>query len=107
MSPLPVVPRARARDDIDAAVDYYREAGSPEAGLRFVDALQQASETIGDHPGIGSLRYADELDLPGLRTWPVPGYPFLVFYVERPDHVDVWRVLHGRRDLPATFQNGQ
>ena len=25
---------------------------------------------------------------------PVDRFPYLVFYVERVDHVDVWRVLH-------------
>jgi toxin ParE1/3/4 len=27
-------------------------------------------------------------------------YPHLIFYIERDDHVDVWRVLHGQRDIP-------
>jgi toxin ParE1/3/4 len=27
-----------------------------------------------------------------------------VFYVERDDHVDVWRILHGQRDIPAWMQ---
>jgi toxin ParE1/3/4 len=31
----------------------------------------------------------------------VQRYPYLVFYVERDDHIDVWRVLHGQRDIPA------
>ncbi len=42
-----------------------------------------------------------ELDLPELRSWPLKRYPFLVFYVEQPDHIDVWRVLHGQRDIPS------
>jgi toxin ParE1/3/4 len=32
-------------------------------------------------------------------------YPHLVFYVERSDHVDVWRVLHGMRDIPSWMQD--
>jgi len=28
-------------------------------------------------------------------------YPYLVFYVEHADHIDVWRVLDARRDIPA------
>jgi len=24
----------------------------------------------------------------------------IIFYVERSDHIDVWRVLHGKRDVP-------
>lgn len=30
-----------------------------------------------------------------------PLYLRLVFYVVHPYHVDVWRVLHGQRDIPA------
>jgi toxin ParE1/3/4 len=41
------------------------------------------------------------LDLPGLRSWPLTRYPHLVFYIERSDHIDVWRVLHGQRDIPV------
>jgi toxin ParE1/3/4 len=28
-------------------------------------------------------------------------FPYLVFYSERSDAIEVWRVLHGRRDIPA------
>jgi toxin ParE1/3/4 len=48
-----------------------------------------------------SLRYAHELDVPGLRCWPLRRYPHLVFFVERDDHIDVWRILHAERDIPA------
>lgn len=52
----------------------------------------------------GLPRYAHELNLPGLRFWPLAHYPHLVFYLERPQHIDVWRVLHGQRDIPAWMQ---
>ena len=48
--------------------------------------------------------YAHELNLPGLRFWPLARYPHLVFYVERPQPIEVWRVLHGQRDIPAWMQ---
>ncbi|AJG12711.1 RelE/ParE family plasmid stabilization system protein [Pseudomonas plecoglossicida] len=32
--------------------------------------------------------------------WPLKRYPYLVFYVERDDHVDVQRILYGMRDIP-------
>jgi toxin ParE1/3/4 len=51
-------------------------------------------------------RYAHELDLPGLLCWPLKRYPYLVFYVERDDHIDVWRVLHGMRDFPEWLAEG-
>ncbi len=65
-----------------------------------MDALEQALRHIERNPVTGSPRYAHELDLPGLRCWQVKDYPHLVFYVESEDHVDVWRVLHGNRDIP-------
>ena len=43
----------------------------------------------------------DDGDLPGLRFWRLKQYPYLVFYLERSDHIDVWRVLHGKRDVPG------
>jgi len=45
------------------------------------------------------------LNLPGLRCWPLVRYLHLVFYVERADRIDVWRVLHGKRDIPAWMQS--
>lgn len=101
MNNKPVVPRARAGRDVDEAVDYYlREAGEKTA-LEFVDALEQAYLQIALYPATGSMRYAFELDLPDLRSWSLRRFPYLVFYVERHDHIDVWRVLHGVRDIPA------
>jgi toxin ParE1/3/4 len=96
----PAVLRARADQDVQEAIDYYLGQGAQQAALGFVDALEQALWHIERHPATGSPRYAHELDLPGLRCWQVKDYPHLVFYVEGGDHVDVWRVLHGSRDIP-------
>jgi len=106
MSAKPVVPRALARQDVNDALAYYLSEEAERAALGFIDALERAYAHIGLHPATGSSRYAHELDLPGLRSWPLTRYPHLVFYVERDDHVDVWRVLHGARDIPASLQEG-
>jgi toxin ParE1/3/4 len=55
-------------------------------------------------PATGAPRYAHALNLPGLRSWPLKRHPYLVFYVQRADPIDVWRVLHGSRDIPARMQ---
>lgn len=90
--------------DVEEIVDDYLET-SPEAiALGVVDALESAYAQIGDHPGIGSLRYSYELELPGLRSWMLKGYLYLVFYLVRDDHIDVWRVLHGSRGIPRWMQ---
>lgn len=52
-------------------------------------------------PATGSPRYGMELNLPGVRHWRLTHYPYLVFYVEGDERVDVWRVLHEQRDIPA------
>lgn len=104
MRAKPVVPREQARQDVDDAVAYYLAEHAAAAALGFIDALEEAYAHIGRHPGTGSPRYGHELNLPGLRSWPLTRYPYLVFYVEHPHHVDVWRVLHGQRDIPAWMQ---
>jgi len=97
----PVIPRELASHDIDDIIQYYLDESAAHAALGFVDALQSAFAHIGRHPATGSPRYAHELNLPGLRCWPLTRYPYLVFYLDRPDHIDVWRVLHASRDIPA------
>ncbi|MCK6451143.1 MAG: type II toxin-antitoxin system RelE/ParE family toxin [Alphaproteobacteria bacterium] len=101
MSVKRVVPRAQADKDIDEAIDHYQREAGETVALGFVDALEHAYRHIARYPGSGSTRYAHELELPGLRSWPLKRYPYVVFFVERDDHVDVWRVLHAERDIPA------
>lgn len=101
MTAKPVIPRELANRDIDDVIGYYLSEGGEQAALGFIDTLEQAYAHIGHHPATGSPRYAHELDLPGLRFWRLARYPHLVCYIERPEHIDVWRVLHGKRDIPA------
>jgi toxin ParE1/3/4 len=101
----PVVPREQARIDVEDALAHYIAQGAESAALGFIDALQQAYAHIGRHPATGSPRHGHELHLAGLRSWPLSRYPHLVFYVERPEHIDVWRVLHGQRDIPGWMQD--
>ena len=100
----PVVPREQVTRDVDEAVAYYLNEVNEAVALGFIDALEKAYGHIARHPATGSPRYAHELNLPGLRAWPLTRYPYIIFYVERPDHIDVWRVLHGQRDIPAWMQ---
>lgn len=105
MKTKPVVPRAQANLDVDAVIDFYLQENALGAANGFIDALEQAYTHIGRHASTGSPRFGHELDLPGLRAWPLSRYPFLVFYLERKDHIDVWRVLHTRRDIPERMRD--
>jgi toxin ParE1/3/4 len=100
----PIVPREQANRDVDEALEYYFNEAGAQVALDFIDALERAYMHISRHPASGSTRYTVELNLPGLRAWPVKGFPHIVFYVEATDGVDVWRVLHGTRDIPAWMQ---
>lgn len=104
MTPKPVVPRATAVRDVDEVLDHYLSEGELQAARSarcFIDGLEAAYAHIAKYPASGPSRCAWELDLPGLRSWPLRHYPHLIFYRERDDHIDVWRVLHGRRDVAA------
>lgn len=105
MSKKPVLPRRLARRDVEAAVDYYSREARPDVALGFIDALERVYRMISTHPRAGSPRYAHELALPGLRVRGLMHYPYLVFYIERDDHIDIWRVLHAQRDIPSWMQD--
>lgn len=100
----PLVRKLQADLDIEQALAYYA-AEVPHMELSFLDALEKAYLHIQRNPGTGSLRYAHALDIPGLRFWPCQRFPQMVFYIERDDHIALVRVLHGSRDIPATFQD--
>lgn len=98
-----VVRRSQAQKDIEQAADHYFAEGGTTLELRFIDALHAAVTRIARNPGIGSPRYAAALAIPGLRCWRLTRFPSLIFYVEREDQVDIWRVRHEQRDIPGRF----
>jgi toxin ParE1/3/4 len=100
----PVLPREQANQDVDDALSYYLTQATETVALGFIAAVERAYAHISRLPATGSPRYAHELGLPGLRSWPLARYPYQVFYMEREDHIDVWRVLHNQRDIPAWMQ---
>ena len=95
--------RPLAGDDIRAVVAHYRADSGPGIALAFTDALQRLMVEIGVAADPGAPWPGQALDLPGLRAWRVPRFPHVVLALERPDHFDLLRVLHAKRDLPAGF----
>jgi toxin ParE1/3/4 len=95
--------REHAATDIDHAADHYRTQAGADVALRFIDAIERAVAQIARSPQSGSLRFAYELGIPDLRVRPIARFPYLVFYVIGEDVVDVWRVLHTKRDIPSAI----
>ena len=98
MSGKPVVLRERARLDIGEAVEHYLAEAGP--ALAFIDALEGACRSIGERPAVGSPRYGHELEIAGLRFSPAGTFPYPIFYCETGTEIEIWRVLHGARDIP-------
>lgn len=103
MTRRPVRLREPAATDIDDAVRYYLEEAGADVATRFVDAVERTIIQISRAPQSGSLRFAYELEIPDLRVRTVARFPHLVFYVESDEAVDVWRILHSRRDMPTAL----
>ena len=88
--------RQRAELDIDEAYAWYesRQSGLGEIFLRSLDAC---FARLGREPEIYSVQHGQ------VRRAPLHRFPYSVFYVIRPEHVDVLAVYHSRR-RPRKFQ---
>ena len=91
-------PGIDAQQDVENAVLHYAEQ-SLNASLFFIEEYKTAITAIERVPGVGSLRFANELDIPNLRAYSLHSFPYLIFYIEHGDFVDVVRVLHSSRDI--------
>ena len=99
----PVVLRPRADADIDEIFAYLRRR-SPQVARKFLGAVESAFVLLSEQPAIGSKRHAEYLpDLPHpLRFCPLKEFErVLIYYMERPDCVDVIRIWDVARGLEA------
>ncbi len=99
--------RSLAAADIADAADHYRDEGGDNLALSFVDALEHAVDQIRRSPLTGSQQYSHELGIPELRARKLPRFPFVISYVPSDEHIDLWRVLHSRRDIPGAFRGDE
>lgn len=101
MTVKPILRRQAAEQDIADAVTYYLGEAGEGIAFGLIDALEAALEQIKHNPKAGSSRYAHALQIEGLKACSLKRYPYLVFYMEYPAQIEIWRVLHGHRDIPA------
>jgi toxin ParE1/3/4 len=75
---------------------------NPFAARLFLEAAYDTFEFLARNPGAGRQRA--DLGFPEIRSWRVDGFGrYLIFYRELPDRIQIWRVLHGARDLHQTL----
>ena len=96
--------RSKATDDVERAVDDDSAAADVEVATRFVDDLERTIRQLEVRPELGSLRFAFDLDLPGLRSIRVEAFPFRVLFLIRGEYLDVLRVLQPSRGVPTTLR---
>lgn len=101
----PVIPRLMAEDDLDRVCDHYLTAAGTGVVVDFLQDFDRAIAHISRFPDTGSLRYGFEPSLAGVRFWPMKKFPFLIFYIETEDQIDVWRVVHGNMDITAELHD--
>ncbi len=83
--------------DLQAVYRYIR-ADDEHSARRFLEKAYDTFEFLAENPLIGRAR--TEFGHDGLRSWRIQGFGrYLVFYVPREERVQIWRVLHGSRDL--------
>lgn len=104
MAGKPIRLRTLAAADLEDVASYYRDNADEMTAHGFIDEVQNAFGLISSGPSIGSLRYSYDLDIPGLRAFPITRFDHAVFYVEADDLIDVWRILHTRRDIPEELE---
>jgi toxin ParE1/3/4 len=90
---------AQVRQDIIDLYGYIHER-SPQAAERVFDAIEASVQALLDTPVVGQLWNAPDLRLQGMRFTTVNRYRnFLVFFRPTSTGVDVFRVIHGTREL--------
>ena len=75
---------------------------NPQAADAFLEAAYDTFDFLSRNPGLGRRR--GDLGYPEVRCWRIAGFRrYLIFYRELPDRIQIWRVLHGARDLHSAL----
>lgn len=87
-----------ARIDLLDIWQYFTRVGSMEVADRLLFDIERSAQRLVQFPMMGRSR--DELAA-GLRS--VLVHPHVMFYRISADAIEIARILHQRRDLPAIF----
>ena len=93
----------KAKEDV-REIALYLADDNLKAAEAFRLALERARLTLADLPEMGRVYDFGKRELKGLHMLPVTDFTkYLVFYVYREpeEEVEIFRVLHGARDIPA------
>jgi toxin ParE1/3/4 len=89
-----------SRSDTKSIAHYLAEQSqSRRVALRFIESIVEKCDLYASRPNLGEACPDLGNDV---RRFPVGNY--VVFYRPLPDGIEVLRVLHGSRDIPAIWR---
>lgn len=80
------IPHRFAVEDEEEIVHYYEQTSSEQVALGFINALDQAFSPLSRYPHMDSPRPEYDLELDGIRSWPLKKFPHLIYYEIQTDH---------------------
>ena len=101
-----LVRRPAARRDLAEAVRYLRKEGSAAVSHRFLDEVEATCTRLRSCPTLGPLWPTPRRELIGLRRRLLPHFPYSLFYLPTEETMEIVRVLHNSRDIPALLEDG-
>ena len=93
--------------DEEEIVQYYEQTSLEQVALSFINALDQAFSQLSRYPQMGSPRPEYDLDLNGIRSWSLKRFPHLIYCEIQGNHIELWRILHPKRDIAQTMLPSQ
>ncbi len=94
----PCVLRPKGREDRRHEVCYHRSKAGEGTAIQLVSALEEALLQLSRDPCIGSPAIGHVLDVEGLRSWRLNGFPLSLWYFERDNQVDIVRLVGQRTE---------
>jgi toxin ParE1/3/4 len=75
---------------------------SPQAAERVFDAIERSIKALRDIPGAGRLWQSPDPRLEGIRVTVITPYRnFLIFFRPTDTAIEIYRIIHGARELDA------
>lgn len=101
-----VVRSAEFRADLAEQAEWYVDQGGFELAERYGAAVVQTLARLALDPFAGRVRSFHAKRLKGLRSVTVtrPFHVHIVFYRVECDVIQIFRMMHGARDLPRRLQ---
>jgi len=97
--------RPLADRDLDDQSYYYATFASAEIGHRFLVAAHEAFALLATQPNLGWRSRLRHPRLKELRVFRVKGFKKTLILYPFPEGVEILRVVHGPRNLPALLRH--